>query len=1001
MSETQTRPSAPRGRGSARGGRGGFGSRGGARGGSRSAINGEKAGDTLAESEIEEGEIGELKKLYSGKLSTVKEMFPDWTDEDIVFALQETNGDLEEAVERITEGSISQWGEVKKKTKDRSRSKVKEPMTTGISDGTPIPIGRGGRGRGGFEGGRGGRGRGVDRGRGTGRGGRGGSIPSSNGIRQSNPTLGSSEIVTEGNKESIPTEESSAWETIPAKVDSSESIWDQPPANTGSGDSSGGSVVPSDTTPGAASEGQKSSLIPNGAKKSWASFFAKPVAPVLSKVPLPQVDQDIPSESAQELNASDLEQTEPESLPPPLVGSEPSATGESTPVGTPAIIPSEPALEITPSKDELTEINLEQVLDTSIPPATATAASTVASSRVGSATPLTAIQQPPLPRPPMGGFATSAYKATGTPGRTSSFQRRVLDQQEAVVMPGKHAVDRAAVQFGSMGMNGGSDDLDVDEEREEAETRAQPPQHSPIAQPRASLPPAPQSLSGLPQQPEMESMQTRQAPGLPPAPQQQQQSIAQLQSPQPPVGPQVMSHQNSQGSHQYGQFGRYGQQPLQQDQSAPTQKSYDPFGQQASQAQSHQTQYDGYSGQSQAQTQSQPQQSAQSHLGGFSSAPSDYSAYYTSDQQRNAYQNYYGSTYGQQGGQNQQDAGTTQQRSASGFGGATADPTSQYSATQTPQPQSRYSQVSEAQASGHTTPNPTISGQPQQQQHQSAQPQHMHQQAQGQSGGQHGGYPYGHPYYSSPYYAAYINQFGYGGGQGYGAPYGNKGGMYGQPHQGYGMTPQSSYEHSSSPANIGGFGQPSSHGRDNAHGSLGDYGRSGSAQPAQSQQHSAGSGAFGGMPDVFGRSGSGFGGQNQQLGQQPGAQQVGMDDSLKPFGESKASAGPSPSLNQPGRPGSATNNPPGQPSQSGLPPPQSQQGQQGQQGFGGYPNHVSHQGQHSGQGGQYGNLGGLGGHQSGGQSHQGSGYGSYGAGFGNYYGNNAGRGGWGGNYGQH
>lgn len=49
--------------------------------------------------------MGELKKKYSGKLATVKELFPDWTDEDVVYALQETNGDLEGTIERITEGA--------------------------------------------------------------------------------------------------------------------------------------------------------------------------------------------------------------------------------------------------------------------------------------------------------------------------------------------------------------------------------------------------------------------------------------------------------------------------------------------------------------------------------------------------------------------------------------------------------------------------------------------------------------------------------------------------------------------------------------------------------------------------------------------------------------------------------------------------------------------------------------------------------------------------------
>ena len=106
MSEIKSRPAAPRGRGSSRGGRGGFINRSG-RGGNRQT-NGLKA-DIAAEtpSVEDEGEMGQLKKTYAPKLGTVKEMFPDWTDEDIVFALQETDGDLQATIERISEGIVS------------------------------------------------------------------------------------------------------------------------------------------------------------------------------------------------------------------------------------------------------------------------------------------------------------------------------------------------------------------------------------------------------------------------------------------------------------------------------------------------------------------------------------------------------------------------------------------------------------------------------------------------------------------------------------------------------------------------------------------------------------------------------------------------------------------------------------------------------------------------------------------------------------------------------
>lgn len=106
MSEVQSRSSAPRGRSSGRGGRGSYNSRGG-RGGSRQT-NGEGTEVAPSVAYEDESEIGQLKKQYASKLSTVKEMFPDWTDEDIVFALQETDGDLESTIEQITEGVWTQ-----------------------------------------------------------------------------------------------------------------------------------------------------------------------------------------------------------------------------------------------------------------------------------------------------------------------------------------------------------------------------------------------------------------------------------------------------------------------------------------------------------------------------------------------------------------------------------------------------------------------------------------------------------------------------------------------------------------------------------------------------------------------------------------------------------------------------------------------------------------------------------------------------------------------------
>ena len=800
-----------------------------------------------------------------------------------------------------------------------------------------------------------------------------------------------------------------------AKIDETPAVdnstWDTPATETATGGWDSGNTestnldsswehVSADAVPApaAVAELPKPSSKPDGTR-SWASMFSKPApAPAPAKVPKPAPSHEAPVEppvAATSIPAA----TDMVGLPPPPTD-ETSEILNTPPASEVAF--TDPPANITPSKDELTETNLEQVEDTSGPPLSATAASTVAST-IDPQSAAGIGNQQQSSRPPLGGFATSAYKATGMSGmagRSASYQRKILEQQEAVVMPGKHAVDRAAVQFGSMGLNGITEDVDVDSDREDAETRAQPPQHSPIA-PRAALPPAPQQQA--PQAPIDAHPTPRQAPGLPPL--NQQSSMPSQALPGEPGAP----SQPSQSNYQYNN--RYGPQAGQQELSAPVQKAYEPFGQQM-----QQSQYDAYPA---TQAQSQPPSQAQAQQGGYSSAANDMSSYYTSDNQRNAYQNNYYGNYGQPSQQNPQDTAASQQRGGSAFVSSAPEQSSQYptSGAQS-QPPNRYGQTTEAQASGNSTPNPSLAGQQQPNQpHQMLQ-----QQTQGQAGGQH--YPYGHPYHYPSQYYSYMNQvsnhpygrerpmfddvrryddqyltqntqFGYGGGQGGygGGPFGGAGGkqgMYGQAHQGYGMNPQTSFDqHSSSPANAGAFGQQSASGRDSAAtGGLGNYARSGSAQPSDNQQYS-GSGAnnHGSAPDVFVRSSSGYPGQNSGLGSAMG-QQGGNEDSLRGYNDSsKVPGGPSPALGQPGgRPGSAAN----VPGQSGLPPPQGQN--QGQQGYGGYMGHQMH-GQ---QGSQYGaGPGGLGGHhQYGGQNHQAGGYGGYGAGYGTSSYGNSNRGGW-------
>ncbi|KAK6593982.1 rnapii degradation factor def1 [Botrytis cinerea] len=913
MSEVQSRPAPRGGRSSARGGRGGFTSRAGGRGGARGHATSENT-STTASIEQNNSEVVQLKKKHGSKVSTIQELFPGWTDEDVVMALEETDGDLESTVERISEGTISQWGEVSNK-KDRSKSKAHDstssaPLNESTNTGR---VSRGGRG--GFDGTRG-RGRGNDRGRG-GRT-RGAPVAHTNGTRNETAEV------------SVPTTESNAWDTAATTENTTKDTpADAESSKPAEADNTwGATATNAASTTAAAATTAASTIIPDGVKKSWASMFAP--APKPKKAPEPvekPVELPKPEEPVEAPAVSEPEPPVPE--PETVEIPEPIAPVES---------PAEPEVNVnlTPSKDELTETNLEQVPDD-------TAASSwdprnAPGNATGNSTPYSALpsQTTAASRAPTSGFQASALKATGSSGRTPSFQRRVLDQEEAVRMPGNREVDRAAVQFGAFNLTG---EDDVDGDREEPETRAQPPQHSPVA-PRATLPPAPQQAA-----PVSETLPTpKQAPGLPAAT--HPTAAPGLPSPQTHPSSQSAPQQGSQAGSQLGQYGRYGQ-PGSQEQSSLPQKPYDAFSQQAPSSQSP---FEGYPSQSQSQ--------AQQQSGAFSSAPNDYSSYYTSDPQRQNYNSYYQQQYNlQQGGQGQQDASSSQ-RSYGGYNGPQTETSGQQS-------QSRYATAGagEGQNSGHTTPNPVAQSQQQTgAAAQTTQPQPSHSQQ------PQGAYPYGHPYYQTPYYNAYMSQFQQAGGYGGygGSPYGGgKGGIHGQPYQGY-MSPGAPYDHTSTPA-AGGFAGSSLHGRDSAvGGGLGEYGRAGSSQSSQTPQALGGSGGFGaGSHDAFSR-GAYPSGQhyNATQGSQPGA-----SDDLKPFGESKTTNGPSPSLSQAGRPGSATNATPG----SVLPPPQSQQG-----GYGGYPSHLQGHGLHGSQAGsQYGGLGGVGSHQAAGQGHQSSGYGGY------------------------
>jgi hypothetical protein len=934
-----------------------------------------------------------------------------------------------------TTGTISQWGEVSKPKDKKSKSKAKDTTFTTTTGADSPAVTNARTTRGGRTDGARGRGRATERGARSAARGRS-STATTNGRLKENQPL------------SVPTEDSNAWGATKNENDGgwaagAAAVAAESARDSNSGPDATSGPPPPAARPAAAHEPAQSTVIPQGTAKTWASMLRQSTAaPKPKHAPQPPRDapapvpDDEPEPAVEPLPAPD---EPPAAAPDPVpeqiaeLSAEPAQELASTENSMVVV----PEVALTPSQDQLTETNLEQVVDESRPPVTETAASETADSWdpraatiSANATPISASHaQHQAPKVPTSGFAATASRATERapiPRTPSQTQRRFLNQEEAVRMPqaANQQLERAAVQFGAFNLNGSEDDIDGD--REEPETRAQPPADSPVTQPRASLPPAPPH--NVP-----EAFNPPKPPGaLPPStgpsgialPFLQQGSQAPVNFSQPyltnanlgvpapqtvpaahqapavqgsepdfiPPDPSVRPFENAVLTPFYApapaaqpsiqpaaqqQYGRFGQ-PTAQDQQSPFPKAFDSYSQANPSA--AQSQFEGFPSQQQSQPQNQQPGAA------YSSSADQYSSFYTADQQnRNPY-NYYGQNYGQQQQTSQapQDSGLAARAGFGGYGASQGDLASQYPQSAN---QSRFgTAVAQDPNSGNTTPNPTAQGQ------QPTAPSHpqglagQHQQQQQQQQQQHGNQFYNQPYYGQ-FYSNYMNQYG-GYGQG-GFPYGKAGGLYGQPHH-YGMSQQQTpFEHGSSPAT--GYPQSSLHRNDSGGvgSGLGDYGRAGSAQSGA--QPGLGGAGFGGMHDTFGRGGS-YGTQASQSFNAPATQPAATSaEKLEPYGDAKAASGPSPSLVG-ARPGSATNT---GPSQGGLPPPQSAQPSMG---YGGYPSHLQgHGGLHGAQSAATGYGMGAGS----GQAHQNSPYSAYGGFGGNsYYGSGGPRhGGWGSNYG--
>lgn len=100
---TAAAPSGPRTRGGPR--------RGGRVGGGGGAGTGAKgaAGAAAAQPDDTE-EVRKLRAKFANQLAVLRELFPSWSDEDLLLAVQEAGGDVDVTAERISEGAYRAAG---------------------------------------------------------------------------------------------------------------------------------------------------------------------------------------------------------------------------------------------------------------------------------------------------------------------------------------------------------------------------------------------------------------------------------------------------------------------------------------------------------------------------------------------------------------------------------------------------------------------------------------------------------------------------------------------------------------------------------------------------------------------------------------------------------------------------------------------------------------------------------------------------------------------------
>ncbi|WWC67514.1 uncharacterized protein I206_101422 [Kwoniella pini CBS 10737] len=601
--------------------------------------------------------VDQLAVKYSSQLSQLQAIFPSWDEGDLVFTLQDTKGNVEEAALSITEGRASQFTSATKKKPIKSKETFSSKGHTNRNADTggweavngEGFASRGDRpnrgGRGGARGGRGGRGGEPFRG---GRGGRGGFRGARGGASNVN---GSSKAPQNGEFPTTTATTTEGWANQvqqATSADEQEQETNDAVADTSKGDdfsASGGwgdAPAPKELAKAAKAGGKgwqkeiekpvqvASSSVPPAAKPklTWAQIAKpvekpKPIPPPAPVVPEPEAEAE-PTTTSDEPVAQAEGQVAPEALeetPAEEIEALGDAPAPEETEEAAAAIDEAPAAEepftAKPAEDLLPEETIPAQSETggdaweSDPAIAGSGAQPewAKAEPVAAPEPVTTYQGPP-------GFNSVAAKAAPgvqiaqQPRSSSRAAQRYKDAegQGVVLPPTAQGLAGMEMQFGSLsfgGINGDGVDSPVPPEQPKQET---PVQAAPVPAPVAASPIRSTQPSAPAAQPQQHSAPTPAAASSAPTAPFYSQPQQTAQPAQPQQQAYTSPHQTLQQQMQAYQY----LQQQQQQQAAPAHSQQQDQSQQANQYYRQQDYYNNPIGsQPQQQSETQPQQAGQ------------------------------------------------------------------------------------------------------------------------------------------------------------------------------------------------------------------------------------------------------------------------------------------------------------------------------------------------------------------------------------------------------